>query len=306
MLATALVAMLAAAAPSFARERPSPPTTGELLRAPLPPPVAGTSAYAPYRLPNGETRVFPKYRVVSLYGAPQLTGTIVGRVSPLALGRRLRRVKRKYRRAASRRVVGAFDVIATVATADPGDDGKYRFRQRDRLIAAYLQAARRARARLVLDVQPGRSSFLTEVRALKKWLVEPDVDVGLDPEWNVGPRGVPLRTPGYVRARTVNRVSSYLRRLTLAHRLPQKLLVVHQFRTASVRSRGRIVQRRRVAVTLNFDGIGGRRAKVAGYRRLSRRHLFSGFSLFYRLDNRLMRPLQVVGLTPSPDYVMYQ
>jgi hypothetical protein len=34
--------------------------------------------------------------------------------------------------------------------------------------------------------------------------------------------------------------------------------------------------------------------------------LFNGFSLFYRLDSGLMSPSQVLGLEPSPDYVLYQ
>ena len=45
--------------------------------------------------------------------------------------------------------------------------------------------------------------------------------------------------------------------------------VVHQFRRGSVRKRKRVKQREDVAVTLNFDGIGGRAAKVAGYERLT-------------------------------------
>lgn len=59
-------------------------------------------------------------------------------------------------------------------------------------------------------------------------------------------------------------------------------------------------------MTLNFDGIGSRPAKEAGYDRLTREDQFAGFSLFYRLDKGLMTPNQVVGLEPSPDYVLYQ
>ena len=46
----------------------------------------------------------------------------------------------------------------------------------------------------ILDVQPGRSDFMTEARRLEPWLRQPDVSLALDPEWNMGPRGVPGRS----------------------------------------------------------------------------------------------------------------
>ena len=59
----------------------------------------------------------------------------------------------------------AFELIATVVTAAPGDDGRYRYRQSDTVINRYLEAARRVKALLVLDIQPGRADFMDEVRA---------------------------------------------------------------------------------------------------------------------------------------------
>ena len=100
--------------------------------------------------------------------------------------------------------------MVTIATADRGGDGLYRFRQSQSTITSYLRAARRASARLILDIQPGRSPFSSEVRALERWLREPDVDLALDPEWNVARYGVPGRTDGSVDARTVNGVSDQL------------------------------------------------------------------------------------------------
>jgi len=61
-----------------------------------------------------------------------------------------------------------------------------------------------------------------------------------------------------------------------------------------------------VDTTLNYDGIGSRAAKKAGYRSLSSKRLFNGFSLFYKLDSNLMKPGGVLKLDPKPDYVMYQ
>ena len=38
----------------------------------------------------------------------------------------------------------------------------------------------------MLDIQPGRSSFIDEVKHLQPWLRTPFVSVALDPEWNMG------------------------------------------------------------------------------------------------------------------------
>ena len=55
------------------------------------------------------------------------------------------------------------------------------------MIRRYLKAARKAKALLMLDIQPGRSDFFTETTRLRKWLKEPDVGLALDPEWRMGP-----------------------------------------------------------------------------------------------------------------------
>ena len=88
--------------------------------------------------------------------------------------------------------------------------------------------------------------------------------------------------------------------------LPSKLLIIHQFRKDSVRRERRINQPHKVDVTLNFDGIGSPKAKRQGYKSLAFPGLFNGFSLFYELDDNLMSPRQVLGLSPRPDYIMYK
>ena len=305
LLALGALVVPASAAAEGRQPRPAPPRSDELVT-----PGAGAAGATKVRerptpLPKG-TRVLPEHRVVAFWGSPQLTRSILGRLNPAAAGRKLRSQAADYQGKGRRPVVRAFELVATIATADDGRDGRYRFRQPERVIETYLRAARRAGARLILDIQPGRSPFMTEVRALRRWLREPDVDVALDPEWNVGRRGVPGRTRGAVRAGTINDVASYLSRLTVEEGLPQKLLVVHQFRSEMIPDRQRLRGAANVALTLNFDGIGTAREKAAGYRRLSSSRLFNGFSLFYRLDRGLMSPRQVFRLRPSPDYLLYQ
>ena len=83
-------------------------------------------------------------------------------------------------------------------------------------------------------------------------------------------------------------------------------MVIHQFQSGGIRKRKRLVAREDVEVTINYDGIGSRSAKKAGYARFSTRRLFNGFSLFYRLDRKLMRPRGVMRLEPEPDFLLYQ
>jgi hypothetical protein len=254
---------------------------------------------------GGQGDLFPDDRVVAYYGAPQMGATIVGRKSVQGAKKGLRQQARPYE-GEGREVVLGFDLVAVLATADSGGDGKYRSRQSNRAIGEYLRAAEALNGRLILDIQPGQSTFINEVRALREWLVRPNVDIALDPEWNVGPHGRPGHTVGSVNAKTLNRVSAYMSNLVERESLPQKALVIHQFRDGSVKKRKDIKQPEGVDVVLNFDGIGGAAAKKAGYARLTREDLFAGFSLFYRLDSGLMKPSEILRLEPEPDFLLYQ
>jgi hypothetical protein len=294
--------------------RDSPPTTAQLReaterfldRVDPPEPEAVRRQGERRRGPVAEPALFPENRMVAFYGAPQLPATIVGRKTPSAAASKLVSQAGQYAGANRRPVIAAFDLIAVIATRSPGRDRKYRFRQDPFVISTYLEQVRAIGGRLMLDIQPARANVAAEVRALEPWLIQPDVDLSIDPEWNVGRKGVPGRTQGSIRARKLNRVSAELQEIVDENLLPPKALVVHQFRKRSVRKRRRVVQRPGVDVTLNFDGIGTPPAKKAGYAQLSRPKLFDGFSLFYRLDRRLMSPRAVLRLDPEPDFVLYQ
>ena len=306
--------LFAPSATAGAHVRPQPPTSAEVDREterflgslgerndPRASKARGTGGAGQL----GDDSLFPDKRIVAFYGAPQMGATILGRRSIGAAKRQLRKQARPYD-AAERPAIPGINLVATIATADRGGDGKYRSRQSNDVIDEYLAAARELDGRLILDIQPGRSTFIKEVRAFREWIAEPDVDVALDPEWNVGRRGTPGRTTGSVTAEKLNRVSAYLGDVVAREGLPPKALIIHQFRGGSVEKRKRVEQPEDVNVTLNFDGIGSRAAKKAGYARLRQDGLFNGFSLFYRLDSGLMSPSQVLGLEPSPDYLLYQ
>jgi hypothetical protein len=250
--------------------------------------------------------LLPSSFVVALYGAPQMGQTILGMRSPEGAAKKLESQSDPYTELGARPVTGAFDLVAVFATAGGGPDGLYRTRQDDDVIQIYLDQARAVGARLILDIQPGRASVLDELRQLREWVVQPDVDIAIDPEWNVGRRGIPGRTPGKISAGKVNRVAQSIARMVRANALPPKLLLVHQFRKGSVIGRTTIKQRAEVQTLLNFDGIGSPAAKRRGYADLSVPSLFDGFSLFYRRDTPLMTASSVLALEPEPDFLLYQ
>lgn len=273
---------------------------GDPAAASAAPEVSSATVTGPAR------EIFPARRVVSYYGAPQLTATVIGRNSPAEAGRKLLDQAAKYEGPKRRPVIPAIDLIGVIATASAGADGKYRTRQSTEIIDTYLARARRIGARLMLDIQPGRANVMRELRALRRYVIQPDVDVAIDPEWNVGPRGVPGRTQGSITARKLNRFSKRMQRWIKRRGLPPKILVVHQFHSRSVRKRNKVRQRPHVAVTLNFDGIGSPAAKRAGYQNLRARRTHNGFSIFYSRDSPVMSPREVLRLKPEADFLLYQ
>ena len=261
----------------------------------------------PPQLPRGGRSIFPDFRVVAFYGAPQAAELgELGIGSPDSAARRLRRQAAPYARK-TRPVLPALELIATIANAHPGMDGLYRTRQEHSVIRRYLRAARRAKALLVLDIQPGHADFMDEVRRLDRYLREPDVGLALDPEWHT-PGAQPGTVIGSVSAEKINEVSRHVARIVRARRLPEKLFVVHQFTEDMVRDKGQVRRPRGLAVTMNVDGFGTRSAKVSKYRLFTTdgKRFHDGFKLFYREDTGLMKPRSVLALQPPPDLVVYE
>jgi len=262
----------------------------------------------PPELPTGGRRIFPDRRIVAFYGAPQHEELgVLGIGSPDRALRKLRRQAEPYARK-TRPVLLAAELITVVAANAAGNDGQYRTRQSDAVIRRYLRAARRAKALLVLDVQPGRSDFVTEVRRLARWLREPDVGVALDPEWRMEAGQVPGQVIGSVSADEVNATSAFVADIVRERNLPEKLFLVHQFTPNMVRDKARVLKRPGLAVTFNVDGFGDQPNKLAKWREFTRERtrFHDGYKLFYREDTDLMRPAEVMRMKPRPDLVVYE
>jgi hypothetical protein len=271
-------------------------------------PRAAAATPAPLQLPGGGRRLLPDRRIVAFYGAPQAAELgELGIGTPASAARRLRRQARPYQRK-TRPVLPAMELLAVVAAAHPGEGGRYNTRQEPKVINRYLRAARRAKALLILDIQPGRSDFFTETVRLRKWLREPDVSLALDPEWRMGPGQIPGQVIGSVEAREVNATSAWLAQLVKKRNLPEKLFLIHQF-TNDMVDDTQLRERPGLSMVLNADGFGGqaiKKAKYHAFTRSPRPFFHEGFKLFYREDTDLMTPRQVLRLRPPPDVVIYE
>jgi hypothetical protein len=272
----------------------------------------------PAELPRGGRVLLPRYRLVAYYGAPQHDELgALGIGTPEEAGKKLLAAAKPFERP-ERPVMPVFELISTLAQADPGDDGKFRLRQTPAVISSYLSAVRALKGILILDVQPGQSTFVEEVKLLEPWLSQPDVGLALDPEWNVPSGVVPGKQIGSMNAATVNQVSYYLARIRRLKDLPQKVLIVHQFTEGMVTDRDKVLDRPGVAIVHNVDGFGTADQKKNIYVQLVYHRgtgaaavppgggRFNGFKLFYHEDTGLMTPAQALGLDPPPDVIVYE
>ncbi|HKO38120.1 MAG TPA: hypothetical protein VJU14_07105, partial [Solirubrobacterales bacterium] len=272
------------------------------------PEADGPAASEATELPRGGSVILPRNRVVAFYGAPRdpELGTL-GIGSPDRVARRLERQASQYARP-GRPVLPAFELISTLVTQEPGEDGNHALHEEASTVRRYLRAARAHEMLLILDVQPGYASFLDEARRLEPFLRQPEVSLALDPEWSMDPPQLPGQEIGSTDAETINSVSRYLSDLVRRHDLPQKLLVVHRFTEEMVESEEELERHPGVALVVNVDGFGDQPNKIAKYGQLARerRSSFNGFKLFYEEDVDLMEPEQVLRLRPQPALVVYE
>jgi len=113
------------------------------------------------QLPGGGQVMFPGRRLVALYGHPGTPGLgVLGQQDLAASIARARRMADQYRSLSSVPVVPAFEIIATVAEASPGPDETYSYQTPDLL--PWVRQAIANGLYVVLDLQPGRASFLQQ------------------------------------------------------------------------------------------------------------------------------------------------
>ena len=269
------------------------------------------AATAPQLAGGGQT-VFPGRRMVALYGHP--SGPALGALGEQGIDETIARVKdlaAQYQPFSDEPVVPALDLIATVASAEPGLDGDYSSATSIEVLRPWVDAAEEQGVYVVLDLQSGRSDFLSQAKMYEELLARPSVGLALDPEWRLLPGQQPLQQIGTVSTTEVNATTTWLADLTRDRHLPQKLLMIHQFRIDMISDRAALdLSRTEVAVTLHADGHGTPEQKLdtwSALQTVSPAGAWPSWKNFYDEDQPMLTPEQTYSvIDPKPWLITYQ
>jgi len=247
---------------------------------------------------------------VAIYGHPgaPVLGSL-GEQDVAEAVRRAQRVARDYA-GAERPVVATFEIITTVASESAGADGDYSNEFPESTFQPWIDAAADAGMHVVLDLQPGRDTFPSQLAEIEGLLAHPHVSLALDPEWRVGsaerPGGGRI---GTVDGAEVNATVDALDQLVRRHDLPPKMLVVHQFAESMVTNRSIVRGTGNVAVVFQMDGFGPLSLKRGSWDRMIADlppGALTGWKNFYDEDQPTPTPDETLAQLPVPIYVSFQ
>jgi hypothetical protein len=263
------------------------------------------------QLPGGGQMVFPGRRLVALYGHPGAPALgALGQQDLAASMARARHLAASYRALSPAPVVPTFEIIATVAQASRGADGSYSAVSSVAALRPWVEKATTAGFYIILDLQPGRADLLGQAKLYEPLLRLPDVGLALDAEWKLQPGQLPLHQIGSVGVSEINSVASWLARLTAAHHLPQKVLVLHQFRLSMIQGEQALDTRHDdLAIVAHMDGQGTPGMKQETWNAVTAAappRVFFGWKNFYIKDQPMLSPAETMTKTPAPLMISYQ
>lgn len=285
---------------------------GTAFRSTSDPAWSVAAARSGFQWAAGGQDLFPANRFVALYGTPGAPSLgVLGEQGPAKTITRAQQVAAPYKGLSGRPVTPMLEIIATVAAGDPGPGDTYSHELPVSRLEPYVDAAAKAGMPVVIDLQPGRTDFLTQAKQYESLLEKPNVGLALDPEWRLGPTQVPLKQIGSVSAAEVNSVSSWLSQLVDARGLPPKMFVLHQFRPDMLQDRDQInTSHPELATVIHVDGQGSQPDKQATWIALhtgAPSNVAWGWKNFYDEDTPMLTPEQTMtDVTPTPDLITYQ
>ena len=264
-------------------------------------------------LPGGGLLLFdpghPR-RMVAMYGHPQTSGLgVLGEQGPNESVERLRSIAKGYGADGST-VLPTFEIIATVAAASSGRDGNFSNETALDILRPLIETAAANDIYVVLDLQPGLSDYLSQAKIYEEFLRLGHVGLALDPEWRLKPGERHLQQIGTVDAAEINQVVEWLAGIVREEALPQKLLVLHQFKFSMITNRHLVETPVELAVLIHMDGQGPLGTKYSSWNALTRQpdadQFYWGWKNFYDEDSPTATAAQVLALTPDALFVSYQ
>ena len=265
------------------------------------------------QVPGGGFHILPEdapRRYLAFYGHPETTALgVLGEQGPDATLDRMQPFLNGYS-GDGRVTIPTFEMLASVASASI-TDGDYSYEWPIETFDDWVRVAEENDAYIVLDLQPGRDDFLTQAKQYEELLKLPFVGLALDPEWRLKPDQVHLKQVGRVDAAEVNLVVDWLADLVRDNGLPQKMLIVHQFRLQMIQDRENLKHRPELQLIIQMDGDGTEPQKDDTYRALTQGtesvHWSWGWKNFFDEDEPgPPTPESTMGKTPTPVYVSYQ
>ena len=263
------------------------------------------------QLPGGGQVVFPGHRLVALYGNPESPGLgALGEQDLPASIARARQMAAPYQALSSVPVVPAFEIIATVALSSPGPEGTYSAVTSLATLRPWVEQATAAGFYVILDLQPGRASLLDQAKLYEPLLAMPNVGLALDAEWKLQPGQLPLQQIGSVSITEVNSVVRWLAGLTAELHLPQKVLVLHQFRLSMIQDEQDLdTHNDDLAIVVHMDGQGTQEVKQETWDTITAaapHGVFFGWKNFLVKDHPMLSPQGTMTKVPAPVMISYQ
>ena len=263
-------------------------------------------------LPGGGGLVFPGRRMIALYGHPYGPDLgVMGEQDAHAAAELAKEYASWYQPFEEAPVIPAFEVIATVASGGPGDDGNYSNETPIDHLVPYVDAILDAGGYAVLDLQPGQASFLEQAKLYEDLLKRPNVGLALDAEWKLNPGERPLSRIGSATSAEINEVADWLAALVRENNLPQKMLILHQFQLAMYPDRENIsTGQPELAWVLHADGHGVPGQKFDTWNVLREGldpNFYMAWKNFIDEDTPTFSPEQTYAdVNPRPWFVSYQ
>jgi hypothetical protein len=264
------------------------------------------------QLPGGGQLILHGKRYVALYGHPGTSALgVLGEQGAEASVTRAAGLAAEYTAAGSdAQMIPTFEIITTIASAAIGADGDYSDESSIEHLRPYVDAAARSGVYVVLDLQPGYTDFLTQAKRYEELLALPHVGLALDPEWRLRPGERHMRQIGRVSAAEVNSVVDWLADFTRERKLPQKMLLLHQFKTFMLEDREQIdATRDELAVVTQMDGHGPTSTKLETWNTIrpgAPEGMVFGWKNFYDEDSPTLTPAQTLAVEPTPHFISYQ
>lgn len=275
------------------------------------PPTRMTDQPVAYTLPGGGDKLLPTHRFVALYGSPGIASMgVLGEHSMAENIQRVKYVASEYQKLTKEYVWPTFEIIATVASSSPTVNGDYSREIELSELRPWVAEAKKAGIYVLLDLQPGRTDFLTQAKQYEELLKEPHVGLALDPEWRLKADQVHLKQIGSVDAAEINAVGDWLADIVRRNHLPQKLLLLHQFRVSMITQRQQLnTTHKELAYIIQMDGHGVHSTKLDTWN-VIRQDAPSGISFgwknFFSEDKPMFTPEETMALTPQPWFVSFQ